>query len=106
MRAWPSEMKAAARRDIVALSVNPKIALGAAFVLVVLALTLGGPTVTSGLRASTAAANASPSWTAPGEVLVRFRAGTSGAQMAAAHDLIAAQVIQAFQIVPNLQLVR
>jgi len=70
---------------------------------VVVAAALGGTAGTSGGRASTANAG---SWQAPGEVLVRFREGASAAQVAAAHSSVGALVVQTFQIVPNLQLVR
>jgi subtilisin family serine protease len=86
--------------------VSPKTVLGIAFVVGLLAAALGGAGVTSGLRASPAAANAGPDWTTPGEVLVRFREGTSEARIAAVHNSVGAQVIQTFQIVPNLQLAR
>ena len=42
----------------------------------------------------------------PGEVLVRFRAGTSGAQMAGAATSLGASVLQTFRNVSNLQLLR
>jgi thermitase len=41
-----------------------------------------------------------------GEVLVRFRAGTSAAAQAAVNRTLGAQTVKAFGIVPNLQLVR
>jgi subtilisin family serine protease len=42
----------------------------------------------------------------PGEVLVRFRAGTSGAQMAGAARSLGASVLQTFRNVSSLQLLR
>ena len=42
----------------------------------------------------------------PDEVLVRFRPGTTGAAMAAAHAAIGASVVKAFSLVDNLQLVK
>jgi subtilisin family serine protease len=57
------------------------------------------------LRPSKAAADTA-SWTTPGEALVRFRDGTSSARIAAVNASIGADVLQTFQIVPNLELVR
>jgi subtilisin family serine protease len=76
----------------------------AALLVVVVAALLGGTALTGGGRASTAA-SAAPSQT-PGEVLVRFREDATAAQIASANESVGAQVIQSFQIVPNLKLVR
>ena len=44
-------------------------------------------------------------WAVPGQLLVRFRDGTSAASQAQANSAVNANVLQSFTIVPNLQLV-
>jgi subtilisin family serine protease len=74
---------------------------GAAALALAAAALLGGSA-----GPSTATARSAQVWTVPGEVLVRFRDGLPAAAMASANAAVGGQVVQDFQIVHNLQLVR
>src|SRR5581483_10520526 len=55
--------------------------------------------------AGSAADSGGAGWAVPGQLLVRFRDGTSAASQAQANSAVNANVLQSFTIVPNLQLV-
>ncbi|HKP18115.1 MAG TPA: S8 family peptidase [Gaiellaceae bacterium] len=69
-----------------------------------IAAALVGVSAASGPAAS--APRLDEGWTVPGELLVRFRGGASRQRIAAVNDGVGADVLQSFQIVPNLKLVR
>jgi subtilisin family serine protease len=80
--------------------------LCAALVLVAVAAAAGGAVASQAAPVTHGTSQISAgSWTVPGQLLVRFRDGTSSSSIAFAHSTVGAQVLQTFTIEPNLQLV-
>jgi subtilisin family serine protease len=82
--------------------VNRRLLLAAA---VAAASLVGGTGAAEAVVTAKTGARAA-AWTMPGEVLVRFEAGVSSAQISTAHRALGAEVVKTFDIVPDLQLVR
>src|SRR3954451_16660726 len=85
-------------------TLSRRIAVFAALAVAVAAAVAGGSVASKAASAPKLTSELNGP-TVPGQLLVRFRQGASSDSIAFAHNTVGAQVLQTFQIVPNLQLV-